>query len=65
MFRVLGRNPLEAAGLGRGNAAHFSACGESVYSTNECIEIILILSNIPVQVCIAWLETLQFGVDGG
>jgi hypothetical protein len=67
MFRVLGWNPLEAARLGRGNAAHFRACGKSVYSTNECIEVVLILSDTPgtVQVAIAWLEALQLGVNDG
>jgi hypothetical protein len=47
MFRALGRNPPEAACLGRGNATHFSAYGESVDSTNDCIEVILIFSDAP------------------
>jgi hypothetical protein len=47
MFRVLRRNPPEAACLCRGNAPHFSACGESVYSTDECIEVVFILSDTP------------------
>jgi hypothetical protein len=66
MFRVLRRNPPKAACLGRGNAAHFSAHRERIDSTNECIEVILILSDTPstVQIGVAWLEALQFGVDG-
>jgi hypothetical protein len=67
MFRILGRNPLQAACLGRSNAANFSTCGKRIDSTNEYIKIVLILSNNPttVQVGICWLEALQLGVDGG
>jgi hypothetical protein len=65
MFRVVERNPLEVACLGRDNTAHFGACGESVDSTNECIEVVLILSDTPstVQVGICRLKALQLGVD--
>lgn len=65
MFRILGRNPLQAACLGRSNAANFGTCGERIDSTNEYIKIVLILGNIPttVQAGIGRLEALQFGVD--
>jgi len=66
MFRILGRNPPQAACLGRGNAANFSTCGKRVDSTNEHIKIVLVLNNISttVQVGIGWLEALQLGIDG-
>jgi hypothetical protein len=66
MFRILGRDPPQAACLGRSNAANFGTCGKRVDSTNEHIKIILILSNIPttMQVGIDWLEALQLGIDG-
>jgi hypothetical protein len=66
MFRILGRNPPQAACLGRSNAANFGTCGKRVDSTNEYIKVVLILSNIPttVHVGIGWLEALQLGVDG-
>jgi hypothetical protein len=67
MFRTLGRNPLQAACLTGSNAANFGTCGKRVDLTNECIKIVLILSDIPttVQVGIGRLEALQLGIDGG
>ena len=66
MFRILGRNPPQATGLGRSNAANFGTCGKRVDSTNEYIKIVLVLGNIPttVQVGTGRLEALQLGVDG-
>jgi hypothetical protein len=66
MFRVLGRNPPQATGLGRSNAANFGTRRKRIDSTNEYIKIVLVLSYIPttVQVGIGWLEALQLGVDG-
>lgn len=66
MFRILGRNPPQAACLGRSNAANFGTCRKSIDSTNEYIKIVLILSNVPttVQVGIGRLKALQLGVDG-
>jgi hypothetical protein len=66
MLRILGRNPPQAACLGRSNAANFGTCGKRVDSTNEYIKIVLILNNIPtpVQVGISRLKALQLGVDG-
>ena len=45
---------------------HFGACREGANSTNKCVGIVFILSDIPttVQVSIGWLEALQLGVDG-
>jgi len=65
VFCVLKRNPPQATCLGGGNAAHFGAYRESVHSTNKCIEIVFILSDIPttVQVSIGRLEALQLGID--
>jgi len=66
MFRILGRNPPQAACLGRSNAANFGTCRKRIDPTNEYIKIVLILNNIPttVQVGIGWLKALQLGVDG-
>jgi len=68
MFHILGRNPPQAACLGRSNAANFGTCGKCI-STNEYIKIVLVLSNIPttLQVGIGRVdsEALQLGVDGG
>ena len=62
MFHILGRNPPQAACLGRSNAANFGTCRKRVDSTNEYIKIVLILSNILVG--IGRLKALQLGVDG-
>jgi hypothetical protein len=66
VFRILGRNPPQASCLSRSNPANFGTCRKRVYSTNENIEIVLVLSNIPttVHVGIGWLKALQLGVDG-
>jgi len=55
MFRVLGRNAFEAAGLGRGYASHFGAHGESVDSMGECLELVLVFDCVPgsVQIGVA------------
>ena len=67
-FCILGKNPPQAACLGRSRAANFSTCEKCVDSMNEHIKIVLvlILSCIPttVQVGIGRLKVLQLGVDG-
>jgi len=67
MFRILRRDPLQASCLGRGHAAHFRAHRESIDSTNERIEIVLIIEAIPstVQGNVARLEALQLGIYCG
>jgi hypothetical protein len=67
VFRILQRDPFEATCLGRGHAAHFGAQGESIDSTNERIEVVLIIDGIPstVQGSAARLEALQLGVYCG
>jgi hypothetical protein len=54
MFRVLGRDAFETAGLGRCHASHFGAHGESVDSTGECLELVLVFDCVP--------GTVQIGV---
>jgi hypothetical protein len=65
MFCILGRNPPQSACFSRSNATNFGTCGKCVDSTNEHIEIVLILRNTPttVQVGIGRFEALQLGVD--
>ncbi len=67
VFRVLRRNSFEAASLGRGHAAHFGACGESVDSAGERLELVLVLNHMPstVQIGVAELEPLQLGINYG
>ena len=66
MFHILGKNPPQTARLGRSNATNFGTCGKCIDSTNEYIEVALILGNIPttVRIGIGGLEALQLGVDG-
>ena len=54
MFHILGRNPSQAACLGRSNTANFSTCGKRVDSTNEYIKIVLITGDIPITVQIGF-----------
>ena len=48
------------------NATNFGTCGKRIDSTNEYIEVALILGNIPttVQIGIGGLEALRLGADG-
>ena len=66
MFHILGKNPPQAARLGLSNATNFGTCGKRIDSTNEYIEVALILGNIrtAVRIGIGGLEALQLGVDG-
>ena len=64
VLRILRRNPLQVASLGRSNPTDFSTRGKHIDSTNQNIKIVLILSNIPttVQIGIGRLGALQLGV---
>jgi len=51
MFRILRRDLLQAACLGRSNAANFGTCGKRVDSTNEYIKVVLIFSDLAGSRC--------------
>ena len=56
MFHILGKNPPQTARLGRSNATNFGTCEKRIDSTNEYIEVALILGNIPT--------TVRIGIGG-